>query len=89
MTNQPSLIPTLDPTEAPDGYYAVLKADAKPKDGSNICRACDWRPECQKLSGYITHFQKCNSYTTINMCDGSRCYRRDGCDVLFKRKDGK
>lgn len=39
-------IPILNPQEAPAGLVAVLKSEAKPSDGSNICRACDWRPQC-------------------------------------------
>lgn len=64
-----------DPKEAPAGYFAVLKSEAKPKDGSNICRACDWRPECQRPE---------TDFTLAN----HRCMpwaRNDESSVLFKR----
>lgn len=69
----------LNQYEAPPGYYAVLKSDAKPIDGSNICRACDWRPEC---SGG-TH--RCMSYETETP-SGRTLKRNDGCSVVFKRQ---
>ncbi len=75
-----SLTTRLDPNEAPSGYYAVLKADARPSDGGNICRACDWRPDCDGL------LQRCMSYSVISSRDGSELKRRDGCSVVFKRK---
>ena len=64
-----------DPKAAPVGYFAMLKAEAKPSDGGNICRACDWRPECQRPE---TDFTRTNH----------RCMpwaRDDGSSVLFKR----
>lgn len=64
-----------DPKAAPAGYFAVLKSEAKPKDGSNICRACDWRPECQRPE---------TDFTLAN----HRCMpwaRNDESSVLFKR----
>jgi hypothetical protein len=74
-----SLTARLDPGEAPAGYFAVLKADAKPSDGGNICRACDWRPECDGFA------HRCMSYVVISR-DGIELKRRDGCSVVFKRK---
>lgn len=71
-------IPILGPTEAPPGYYAVLKNDAKPRDGSNICGACDWRPECSGVE------HRCMSYTVVTE-DGRELGRSDGCSVVFKR----
>ncbi|MBT9137498.1 MAG: hypothetical protein DDT31_00029 [Syntrophomonadaceae bacterium] len=70
----------LDRTDAPAGYYAVFKSDAKPLDGGNICRACDWRPECDGFKN------RCMSYTVVSSRDGSELGRRDGCSVVFKRK---
>lgn len=66
-----------DPKAAPAGYFAALKADARPTDGSNICRACDWRPECQKTETDFTQTRhRCMPWA-----------RDDGCSVLFKRLD--
>lgn len=74
---QPDLFEAVrhDPKEAPEGFLALLKEDAKPKDGSNICRACDWRTECQSPE---TDFAR----------TGHRCMpwvRDDKSSVLFKR----
>ena len=71
---------TLDPDEAPPGYHALLKADAKPADGGNICRACDWRPECDGFA------HRCMPYAVISIRDGRELKRQDGCSVVFKRK---
>ncbi|HJR14209.1 MAG TPA: hypothetical protein VJ833_09965 [Rhodanobacteraceae bacterium] len=80
------LPPRLDPNEAPPGYYAALKDDAKPKDGGNICRACDWRPECQKPeTDFTRHEHRCMSYTVISAQNGRELKRNDRCSVVFKR----
>lgn len=80
-----SPIPQLDETEAPRGYRAVLKSEAKPKDGSNICRSCDWRPACQKPdTNFRNHNHRCMSYTVVTQ-DGTRVRRYDGCSVVFKK----
>ena len=63
--------------EAPSGYKAVLKSTAKPPDGSNICRACDWRPNC---NGQV----RCMDFA-ITTSSGKTLQREDGCSVLFKR----
>ena len=68
----------IDPKEAPQGYFAVLKSAAKPQDGSNICRACDWRPECDGI-------ERCMPYAITSSLDGSELKRKDGCSVVFKR----
>lgn len=60
---------------APDGYTAVPKSDAKPRDGSNICRACDWRPTCQMSDTDFSRAEnRCMSWA-----------REDGVGVVFKR----
>lgn len=68
----------LNPNDAPPGYYAVLKDVAKPKDGSNICRACDWRPDCSGEK------YRCMQYEVVTP-DGRTLKRADGCSVVFKR----
>lgn len=69
----------LNPEEAPPGFYAVLKSDVAAPCLGNICRACDWRPECDGFA------HRCMSYTVICR-NGSELKRRDGCSVVFKRK---
>lgn len=64
----------VDVTEAPSGYYPILKAVAAPKNGSNICRACDWRKTCQDpATDFNMRGHRCMSYS-----------REDGHGVLFK-----
>lgn len=76
----------IDPREAPAGFYAVLKSEAKPKDGSNICRACDWRPECQSPETDLLAFgHRCTSNAVVAIRDGKTYQRIDGCEVLFKK----
>ncbi len=70
----------IDQDEAPAGYFAVLKSEAKPLDGGNICRACDWRQECDGLS------HRCMPYAVFSCRDGGELKRNDGCSVVFKRK---
>lgn len=61
--------------EAPAGYRAVPKATHAPRDGVNICRACDWRKTCQDPdTDFNAHGHRCMSYS-----------RNDGQAVLFKR----
>jgi hypothetical protein len=64
----------LNPKEAPPGYFAELKSHAKPSDGGNICRACDWRGDCSGEK------YRCMPHELAN---GLK--RSDGCDVVFKR----
>ncbi len=46
---QLNLMPMLNPADAPPGHYAVLKESVvNPDNPENICRHCDWRPECKK-----------------------------------------
>jgi len=71
------VLPILDPTEAPPGYYAVLKVSVATNELGNICRACDWRPRC---SGWV---HRCMPYELAN---GLK--RNDGCSVVFKRLEG-
>ncbi len=65
---------TLDIHEAPPGFIAVLKSDVITDDLGNICRACNWRPECDGVK------HRCMSYELVN---GLK--RNDGCSVVFKR----
>ncbi|MBB5143917.1 hypothetical protein HNQ38_002017 [Desulfovibrio intestinalis] len=82
MQTQMNLIPILNPSEAPSGHYAVLKSSVVPLDcNENICRHCDWRPECQKNN----HPVMCMPYEVLTP-DGRTLRRMDGCSVVFKRK---
>ena len=86
VTAQSQLPGILDAQEAPSGYFAVLKDDAKPADGSNICRACDWRPECQKSeTDFERHDHRCMDFAVISGRIGREIRRHDGCSVVFKR----
>jgi hypothetical protein len=76
-----------DPNEAPNGYYAVPKDIAKPNDGGNICRSCDWRPSCQDPNtNFNINQHRCMSYPVVTN-DGKTIERNDGCSVVFKKKE--
>lgn len=71
----------VDPTEAPQGYYAVEKV----YKGYNICRDCDARPLCQANEGDWCLKNRCMGYEIIAFKDGKTYARRDRKNVLFKR----
>lgn len=66
----------MDKNLAPKGYYASPKSDLNTEQLGNICRSCDWRPECAQLSTLdeVPDSSKCMSYD-----------RADGVGVVFKR----
>lgn len=70
---------TVDPTEAPEGFYAVPKKDL-PHDRGNLCRQCDYRPQCGAMSGSRGN---CSSEVVMKE-DGSIFFRKDGVSVVFK-----
>jgi hypothetical protein len=70
----------LDRNKAPDGFIAILKSDVATESLGNICRACDWRSECDGFA------YRCMSYTVISAKDGRELKRQDGCSVVFKRR---
>jgi hypothetical protein len=77
---------TLDPSEAPAGHFAVLKAGVARARLGNICRACDWRPECQNPTTDFTKPEhRCMSTPVISRAGGAVIARKDGCSVVFKR----
>ena len=78
---------THDVTEAPAGFFAVLKATAAPRDGSNICRACDWRSACQDPgTDLLAPGHRCMSGPVVALRDGKTYQRLDRASVLFKRQ---
>ena len=70
----------LDPEEAPPGFIAVLKSDVVTHGLGNICRACDWRSDCNGFE------HRCMPYTVVSSRDGRELKRLDGCSVVFKRR---
>jgi len=70
----------LDPNEAPEGFIAVLKSAVVTASLGNICRACDWRSECNGFE------HRCMPYTVVSSRDGRELKRLDGCSVVFKRR---
>ena len=64
---------TLNPNEAPKEYEPALKNDVKTAELGNICRACDWRQDCE---GKV----RCISYELQN---GMK--RKDDCSVVSKK----
>lgn len=75
-----------DPDEAPLGFFAVLKAGQSP-DGSNICRQCDWRRQCNDESTDLTlPGHRCMGVAVVTP-DGRTIERKDGSSVVFKSRD--
>ena len=70
---------TVDPTEAPEGFYAVPKKDL-PHDRGNLCWQCDYRPQCGAMAG---NRGNCSSAIVIGL-DGIPFFRNDGVSVVFK-----
>lgn len=50
----------LDKWDAPEGYRAFLKFDVS--GGENICRKCDYHPECIKKQA------KCRDFERVDKC---------------------
>lgn len=76
----------LDPTEAPAGYFAVLKSSVATLKLGNICRACDWRPACQNPeTDFSLQNHRCMAYPVVSSKEGREIKRNDGCSVVFKR----
>ena len=72
--------------EAPIGFYAVLKAEVATEKLGNICRACDWRPECNDpATDFSLPRHRCMSFPVVQTITGSVIERTDGCSVVFKR----
>lgn len=76
----------LNPNEAPDGYYAVLKPAWTPNSG-NLCSQCDWRPTCNDpKTDFTAPGNRCMASTVVVLRTGKEFKRQDGCSVLFKKK---
>ncbi len=81
-------LPICDPNEAPIGFYAVPKAEARIGDG-NICRQCDWRKQCcDQATDLLAHGHRCMAAPLIAERDGKTYQRRDGVSVVFKSRLG-
>ncbi len=79
----------VDPDEAPEGYYAVLKADivAGRITYPNLCHSCDWRPRCNEPeTDLVAPVHRCMAVGVI-LLDGTVVRRNDGCSVVFKKKE--
>lgn len=76
----------LNPLEAPEGFRAVLKSEAKNPDGRNICEACDWRHQCQDpTTDFESPKHRCVQGVLISGRTGKELFREDGCGVVFKK----
>ena len=81
-----ALAKTLNPNEAPQGYFAVLKDDVKTAELGSICRACDWRSQCcTQGTDFENSNHRCMSDTLISSRTGKEIFRNDGCSVVFKK----
>lgn len=81
-----TLVSSINPSEAPIGFYAVLKSSVATKRLGNVCRACDWRSECQKPDAdFEKANHRCMSSPVRSFATGLVIQRNDGCGVVFKR----
>lgn len=72
----------MDPSEAPAGFYAT----GWKSDKGNICRQCDWRPQCNDpKTDLLAPGHRCKAVGVTAFRDGKTYYRKDGCNVIFKR----
>jgi hypothetical protein len=73
---------TLDRNEAPQGFYAVDKKEAKTP---NVCNSCDAKSLCQKNENDWCLKNRCMSYEMVAFKDGKTYKRNDGRCVIFKQ----
>ena len=68
----------VNPNEAPEGFYAILKSDVIT---NNVCESCDARKLCcDNLDNWCTK-NPCMSYPMLNIRAAGR---KDNCSVIFK-----
>lgn len=82
MTYQRELF-SVDASEAPAGFYAAPKSEAKP--GENICNSCDARRLCQENADDWCLKNRCMSFPIV-AANGITYQRQDGRSVIFKRR---
>jgi hypothetical protein len=76
-----------DPTEAPEGFYAMSLLSCR-KDRGNLCRQCDWRKQCNDpATDLLAYGHRCKSVGVVATRDGKHYRRNDRCAVVFKRKE--
>lgn len=83
---QASIPGILNPNEAPDGYFAVLKSSI-PHPAPNLCTFCDWRSQCQKPETDFTIAKHRCAAHPVQLHSGGAVSRADGCSVIFKRRN--
>lgn len=77
--------PKCNPKEAPEGYYAMPKPEYDHRTG-NICKQCDWRPNCQNVkTDFVKYGHRCMANAVTSAVDGKTYQREDKCSVIFKK----
>ena len=69
----------VDVSEAPPGYYPVLKESLDHGSG-NLCCQCDWRPSCQEWQ---------DAYSRESRYRCMPWARHDGMSVAFKKLEAR
>ena len=72
----------LNVNEAPLGFYAVDKKEAKT---SNVCDSCDARQLCKENKNDWCLKNRCMAYGVTSFKDGKVYKREDNCSVFFKK----
>lgn len=74
----------VNPKEAPEGFYAVLKSKYSNR-GDNLCNHCDWRKQCNDPNtDLLAYGHRCMSGGVIASRDGKTYQREDDQSVVFK-----
>lgn len=74
----------VDAKEAPEGFYAVSKADVHTP---NVCTKCDARALCCENKDNWCMKNRCMSDEVISKIDGKTYSRKDKESVVFKLID--
>ena len=79
----------VDQDEAPEGYYAELKPPHIWGVSKNVCEQCDWRNTCLEGFDPRDHKNRCMPDPVIVEATGEKVCRKDGCSVVFKKREEK
>ena len=74
----------LNANEAPIGFYAVDKKEAKTP---NVCNSCDARQLCKENKNDWCLNNRCMSYEVTAFKDGKVYKRNDNSSVFFKKHE--
>jgi hypothetical protein len=74
----------INKNEAPNGFIAISKEEAKTP---NVGNSCDAKSLCQKDENDWCLYNRCMNYPIIAFKDGKEYKREDGQSVIFKKHE--